>query len=117
MISSIVALKKHLKVQYHGDGYLLDQLLTEMKVPEMQAELCDRMPRKDQHAIHRKENRLSDQKRSTEEIFTCKMTPNTEIVDHAMYRFRNTFDGQNRKPIKRYGNKSPKRRGYRLKYE
>lgn len=56
----LVTPQKQLDHKYHSDGFLIDQLQTDVYITFIQAGLKDKWLKKPQDSIHRIANRLSD---------------------------------------------------------
>lgn len=63
-VPRLITLQEQLDSKYQGDRYLVDRITTTVDIPDIQASLKYRIPRKAQTAIHLISNRLSDKPRT-----------------------------------------------------
>lgn len=104
-------LQKQLDKKYHGDGYLVERLLTPVDITSIQDAIKDRMPRSAQQATHRISNRLSDNPRTAGTMNTTIFTDshNEQPPYEAMYSLVKHFGGESKRPMKPF--RRPTRNG------
>lgn len=95
-------LQWQLNKKYHGDGYFVDLLLTEICITYVQATLEQRMSRTFQQAIHRISNRNRDKPRTVGAMIFEKYTERSDGYqqEEELYSLGRRYGGEVNKFVK-----------------
>ena len=111
-VDKLMSLQYQLHEDYHTDRYLRDRLMTAVDIPSINESLKDRVPRNAQQLVNRVANRLSGRKNSsssTDQGYIAQGMNHDkmgDMKDEAMYSIGQSYGGEAKRPVKRYGGRS-----------